>query len=74
MGYGPNFYGALNEDDVIKIKFVLTLSPTENLFPSMKTLYPGLEEGDYFTAYVKSYMLPKDKKVYYTVADYRPGR
>jgi hypothetical protein len=74
-GYGPGFYGALEVAQQIKVQFMLTLQATDKgLFPGMKQRYPGLNKGDVFTAYLKSYMLPKDREVYYTVADYKLGR
>ncbi len=52
VNYGAGF-PQLSINSNIKIKFVFTLAPTNSsMFPNMEEQYPGLKEGDEFTALV----------------------
>lgn len=51
--YGAGF-PVLNMKEDIKVKFAFTLVPTsKDLFPNMEESYPGLMEGQEFTALVQ---------------------
>ena len=50
FGCGSSVSLPLNEGDTLEISFAYTLHNTKNLFPGMKTHYPGLKKGDIFIA------------------------
>ena len=49
-GYGSSFQAALDRGDLHKIKFIYSLSPTEESYPSKQPPLSGLVEGDVFRA------------------------
>jgi hypothetical protein len=42
-----------DEKGELKVHFAYTLNPTKDLFPTMKTTYPGLKQGSHFTAAIE---------------------
>ncbi|MFI5196069.1 MAG: hypothetical protein ACHQD8_03180 [Chitinophagales bacterium] len=53
FGCGSSIMLTLNESDTVEIRFLYTLHNTSELFPTMKTQYPGLKIGDVFIANVE---------------------
>lgn len=58
-----------NMDEIIKVNFSYTLSPTETIFPSMQKHYPGLVMKDQFEAKIQSRISLNDV-ITYTIRDY----
>lgn len=58
-----------NMEEIIKVNFSYTLSPTETIFPSMQKHYPGLVLKDQFEAKVQSRISLNDV-ITYTIRDY----
>jgi hypothetical protein len=48
LEYGSSFLPPLSQGSLIRVHFVFTMSPTNNLFPDLKPPLPGLTEGTTF--------------------------
>ncbi len=59
IGYGQGFSSPLAKGVEVKVDFRFTLSPTKDLFPKMKTSYPGLRVGSSFLADLEEQMSEK---------------
>ena len=49
---------AINEGDIVEIKFAYSLQNTKKKYPTMATQYPGLKKGDIFTAIAEERLAP----------------
>lgn len=68
--YGAGF-PTLNMNENIKVKFQFTLVPTsKDLFPNMEEKYPGLIEGQAFTALVQHFATINESIPSYQVYGY----
>jgi len=62
-----------NIKDTIPVSFAFTLAPTTaDLFPGMKTIYPGLKINDRFEAKIESRLAMNEQGVSYIIYHYRP--
>lgn len=68
-GCGQGVTTLLNKGDVIEVRFAFTLDRTRNIFPSMKTKYPGLKVKDVFVANAEQRLAMNDSNDY-VVYDY----
>ncbi len=58
--------------DTIPVAFAFTLVPTtEELFPGMKTSYPGLKINDRFEAKIESRLAKNEQGVSYIIYEYK---
>lgn len=54
LGYGSAFTKPLSPGNVISVQFAFTTGATKELFPSMASSYPGVQQGTSFQADVRS--------------------
>lgn len=68
---GRGFEGEVFKGKELLAHFPYTLSPTQELFPSLQTHFPGLREGENFEAEIVSRMRKGSEQPEFVIHTYK---